>query len=790
MQQGSDRGSDRGIRGVNGWIGQARSAIAAMPKIQTEESIVLRIAVQAMVTIGIIATDVAAETTMSFWAVPLSVFGAWWSWGQRSKRNMPVKFLLALGMLGALGIFFNNLMTSLNDTRLTLAELLIQVQVLHSFDLPRRKDLGYSMTIGLILMGVAATLSQTMAFAPLLLLFLVFTLPSLLFDYRSRLGLHSSDQERDRATPVRTRPKRLANLPWRTLTGLLAATLAIGMTIFVFMPRLPGYQIRSFPVSADISFQGEFDGRNLVRPGITSEDGVDQAGDGGMPQEGPGEVDEENYYGFSDRINQNLRGTMEPQVVMRVRSQAPGFWRVMAFDHYTGQGWEVSDRDETETYERSNWSYRFSLPPIYTESGRKEVIQTYTLVKDLPGLIPALDRAAYLYFPTQEVALDQEDAIRSPVILAEGLTYSVISFTRYRDRTLLGQAGTEYKDRIRDRYLDMPEALRDRLRQYTEAVLAKSEKPITSPYEQAFYLAQHLKQTFIIPENPLDLPFLADGDDLVEQFLFLCENTTNPRCQSGGYPDHFSTVLTMMLRSIGVPSRLVVGFGVGEFNPFTGLYEVKNTDAYAMTEVYFPRHGWFAFDPIPGHEIIPPSPVDYEAFGVVRKLWSWVAGWLPSPLTGVLQGVFNAIGRVLAWVLQQFGQGWGGILIGLAALTGGGFLGWLGWYGATQWRYQRRLARLSDADRLYRQILDWSAAQGLPKRPAQTPLEYLQAVRDRYPTEIALPIERAIGLYMRWHYGGEIVSVTAAATEFEQAKQTWRKTQRRRVFQHQHESKI
>lgn len=773
MQQGRDR---RVAGGIAGWVGQVRSAIAALPKVQPEESIVLRIAVQAMVTIGIIATDVAAETTLSVWAVPLSLFGAWWSWSQRSKRNMPVKFLLALGMLGALGIFFNNLMTSLNDTRLTLAELLIQVQVLHSFDLPRRKDLGYSMTIGLILMGVAATLSQTMAFAPLLVLFLVFTLPSLLYDYRSRLGLHS-EQSNDQS-PARPRPVQRINLPWRTLAGLLAATLAIGMTIFIFMPRLPGYQIQSFPVSADIPFQGQFDGRNIVSPSDPGADGTGATGEGGMPPEGPGEVDEENYYGFSDRINQNLRGAMEPQVVMRVRSQAPGFWRVMAFDHYTGQGWEVSDRDKTETYERSNWSYRFSLPPIYTESERKEVIQTYTLVKDLPGIIPALDRPAYLYFPTQEVALDKEDALRSPVILAEGLTYSVISSTRYRDRTVLGKAGTEYKDRIRDRYLDVPEALRDRLRQYTESVLAKSEKPINVPYEQALYLAQHLKQTFVIPENPLDLPFLAEDDDLVEQFLFLCENSTNPRCQSGGYPDHFSTVLTMMLRSIGIPSRLVVGFGVGEFNPFTGLYEVKNTDAYAMTEVYFPKHGWFAFDPIPGHEIIPPSPVDYEAFGVLRKLWSWVAGWLPSPLTGVLQGVFNAIGRALAWVLQQFGQGWGGMLIGLAALTGGGFLGWLGWYGATQWRYQRQLARLADADRLYRQVLDWSAAQGLPKHPAQTPLEYLHTVRERYPVEVATAIERAIALYIRWHYGGERVSVTAVAAEFAQAKQAWRKRQR------------
>jgi Transglutaminase-like enzymes, putative cysteine proteases len=62
-----------------------------------------------------------------------------------------------------------------------------------------------------------------------------------------------------------------------------------------------------------------------------------------------------------------------------------------------------------------------------------------------------------------------------------------------------------------------------------------------------------------------------------------------------------------MLRSIGIPARLVGGYAPGEFNPFTGLYVVKNTDAYMMTEVYFPEHGWFAFNPIPGMQLIPPS---------------------------------------------------------------------------------------------------------------------------------------------------------------------------------------
>lgn len=66
----------------------------------------------------------------------------------------------------------------------------MQLQVLHSFDLPRRKDLGYSMIIGLILIGVSATLSQTLAFAPWLLALLLLGIPTLVLDYRSRMGLN------------------------------------------------------------------------------------------------------------------------------------------------------------------------------------------------------------------------------------------------------------------------------------------------------------------------------------------------------------------------------------------------------------------------------------------------------------------------------------------------------------------------------------------------------------------------------------------------------------------------
>lgn len=749
-------------------VEQLWQRIESLPPPKVEESIALRVLVQALVIVGMIATDVAAGTQMSLWAVPASVAGAVWSWYRRYDRNVALKFVLAIAMLVALAVFLRNLIDALNDTRVVLAQLLIWMQVLHSWDLPRRRDLGYSMAIGLILLGVAGTVSQTLAFAPLLLLFLALALPTLVLDYRSRLGLLNQKGDRNLWQTPDLSPKRLG--------VFLVVTVVLGLIVFAFMPRIPGYQLQTFPVSAPIDFQGNFDGRNIVNPGYEGEDGEGGGNGTGTQAEGAGELDDTFYYGFNDRINQNLRGEMKPQVVMRVRSQAKGFWRVMAFDRYTGQGWEVSRNEEVFELERSPWTFRFLLPPPRSSLPTREVIQTYTVISDLPNLIPALYQAHALYFPTRQIAVDPEGAMRSPVRLSDGLTYTVISKVPQRDRTQLRNASTDYSDKTREHYLQIPDDIRDRVRERTLEILEQPENPPTSIYEKAFYLAQHLKQHYQVPPDPRELPHLGEGEDLVLNFLFGCETAANPNtCTAGGYPDHFSTVLTVMLRSIGIPTRLVTGFAPGDFNPFTGLYVVRNTDAYAMTEVYFPDYGWFAFDPIPGRETIPPSIDESQTFGVLRQFWNWVAGWLPSPVTSGLGAIFGAISRIFSWLVEQFLRGWVGLFGGLITLIGFGFLGWLSWRGWKWWRYRRKLARLHPVERLYRQLLDWLAVQGFRKHPALTPLEYSRQMRSHHPPEVAEAIEAICQAYVLWRYGGEAMETESLEQQFERVRKGDRK---------------
>jgi protein-glutamine gamma-glutamyltransferase len=66
-----------------------------------------------------------------------------------------------------------------------------------------------------------------------------------------------------------------------------------------------------------------------------------------------------------------------------------------------------------------------------------------------------------------------------------------------------------------------------------------------------------------------------------------------------GYCQHFSGAMALMLRMIGIPSRVVSGFAPGLPDPDTGTYIVRDTDAHSWVEVWFPTVGWVTVDPTP-----------------------------------------------------------------------------------------------------------------------------------------------------------------------------------------------
>ncbi|WP_433294958.1 transglutaminase TgpA family protein [Pseudonocardia sp. CA-142604] len=90
----------------------------------------------------------------------------------------------------------------------------------------------------------------------------------------------------------------------------------------------------------------------------------------------------------------------------------------------------------------------------------------------------------------------------------------------------------------------------------------------------------------------------GSGDDALVEFLTVGK---------AGYCEQFASAMAVMLRSVGVPSRVAVGFTAGADN---GQYRtISTSDAHAWVEAWFPGIGWTTFDPTPltdGRTIAPP----------------------------------------------------------------------------------------------------------------------------------------------------------------------------------------
>ena len=108
----------------------------------------------------------------------------------------------------------------------------------------------------------------------------------------------------------------------------------------------------------------------------------------------------------------------------------------------------------------------------------------------------------------------------------------------------------------------------------------------TTPYDKAAAIEAYLR-------NPSNFTYsldakTPDGVDPMEYFLFQSKK---------GYCEFFATAMGDMLRSLGIPARLVNGFGPGTFDAQTNQYVVRGEDAHTWVEVYFPKYGWIPFEP-------------------------------------------------------------------------------------------------------------------------------------------------------------------------------------------------
>lgn len=577
-----------------------------------EESGLYRAAVTVLVMFALVLTLHQIEWPNYWWAVLLLTPSAsYLSFRRRHLANLEIKIFLSFAMAALLLWFFTRLAASTYDPRIPLAELLIWLQTLHAFDLPAKKDLRYTILVALILMALASVLTFSSFFAVFILLFCVLFLVVGALDFWSdnripgtkEQSVGVSGRESDGSYSLDRRWLSRA-LMWALPTSLLAAFL-----IFAFMPRFKGLTVRTMPMSWDLQFS-----LSRVSEGEIVNSTESQGAQNGQPRR----VDGDSYFGFNSEVNLNTRGELSNKLVLKVRTSDWQYHRAVTFAEYTGGGWRSGLSEPAPV--------KIRRPPFYFPVGQggKDRLTIYYSEVDLPNVVFTPSYPRNLFFPSDELyrvssfskpgrdMVDSPAVLVAPFALETGLVYSVLN----RPPSL---PPSDYKNLenwpLNDRrwialapYLTVPSGVPKRVREKAAEIVAGQDRP----WVQANALCAYLQQNF---EYKLDVPFYPEGADTADHFLFEARQ---------GYCEQFATALCVMARSVNLPARYVTGYLPGEYNPFSGFYEIRAKDAHAWVEIYIPGAGWTIFDPVPGGN---PTPV----LGEVEP-----DGWLLESLLGYL----------------------------------------------------------------------------------------------------------------------------------------------------------
>jgi len=153
----------------------------------------------------------------------------------------------------------------------------------------------------------------------------------------------------------------------------------------------------------------------------------------------------------------------------------------------------------------------------------------------------------------------------------------------------LRTAGRNYPQLITSTYLRLPD-LDPRIARLASQIIGSAN----TDYDKASTIENYLRTRYTYT---LELP-RTQMKDPIANFLFE---------RKQGHCEYFASSMAVMLRTLGIPSRVVNGFHGDEFNDITGSYIVRAKHAHAWVEAYFPGYGWQTFDPTPGSTAANPQ---------------------------------------------------------------------------------------------------------------------------------------------------------------------------------------
>lgn len=409
-------------------------------------------------------------------------------------------------------------------------------------------------------------------------------------------------------------------------------------------------------------------------------------------------------------------------VVMTVGSQHGYYMRAVTYDQYTGHGWDrtvgpsrpVAAGDPifpADTPERPSATDAFDIETISVEIegqiGRNLFTPGFPTVAPVPLTVYETGGQPFL------------GGLEAASAVADGDGYQLTAAISNATEAELAAAGTDYPAAISQFYLGT-DGVTERTRALAQQIVAGQK----DPYHQADALADYLRTS---PDFSYSTSVEAPDPnrDLVDQFLF------DPNGRRG-YCEYFASAMAVLARSVGLPSRVAVGFAPGQ-RLADGIYQVRERNAHAWAEIYFPGYGWQTFEAT--KSISPPAreagtPVSLGensrgensgpggAFEGKVGLISELPSFRPAPgaVAPGTQGSPTSEARAgNAFVITLI------IVLGLALLA------WRLLLTRRRWRF------MAPGDRQWHRLTLAADRAGIGQQPSETIYEYATWLEDQIP---------------------------------------------------------
>jgi transglutaminase-like putative cysteine protease len=411
------------------------------------------------------------------------------------------------------------------------------------------------------------------------------------------------------------------------------------------------------------------------------------------------------------------------------------YWRSLAYMVYEGGQWSLSDETEFREFDQT----AVSVGRLPSARLRREVTAIFHTRQESASrlvILPqvrAIDRdASFQGLVTPTGQIDTVAVRASTMLQGDDRTYRVVASVSVADAASLRGAGQSYPRWVTDVYLQVPDTITERTRRLAREIVDSASA--SNPFDQAQAVTNWLRTNIAYD---LSIDAAPDGAEPIDWFLFELRR---------GYCNNYASAAVILLRSLGIPARMAVGFTQGERQQDTGFYRVIERNAHAWPEVYFPDYGWVEFEPtsaepelvrperstrtlddsevpaIPIPDPLEPRPEPTEVPTVQQLPQALAINWAEAASA---LGRFLGMTALLALVVAVIGGG---------ALLRNGLIGLesLGGFGQQLMRWLGRSVP-SPVAQAYLQLERAGRWLGLQPQPDITPREQATAVCTRLP---------------------------------------------------------